>query len=97
MSSEDTKPGAIPVESAANEMDDAKKLEGSIDVVASTSNGNEESTAATTSAAVEKTASAQSEEAPKLSDSELEDKVVQDAVKQSASDVVPLSRRTSPC
>lgn len=87
MSAEDTKPGALPVESAANEIDDAKKQEGSLDVVpAASTKDNEDGKSTSTetvSATVEKTASAQSDEATKLSDSELEDKVIQDAVKQS--------------
>jgi hypothetical protein len=39
MSAEDTKPGAIPVEPAANEVEDAKTLEGTIDIVAAPADG----------------------------------------------------------
>lgn len=96
MSAEDTKPGALPVESAANEIDNAKIREASLDVTPAATDGAEEinsTNAETSSAPVEKTASAQSDE--KMSDSEREDKIVQDAVKQSRcplSEQVALSR-----
>lgn len=87
MSSEETKPAAVPVESAANEVDDAKKLEGSVDVVPSAVKSEDNATNGTASTTGDATASAsavKTEEEPKLSDSEREDQVVQDAVKQSA-------------
>ncbi|KAK9900873.1 hypothetical protein P389DRAFT_208292 [Cystobasidium minutum MCA 4210] len=85
MSSEETKPVAVPVESAANEVDDAKKLEGSVDVVPSAVKSEDNATNGTASTTGDATASAsvvKTEEEPKLSDSEREDQVVQDAVKQ---------------
>ena len=88
MSAEETKPGALPVEPAANEMDNAKTQEAALEVVPAAANGTEEvktENVEASSSAPEKTASTQSDEATKLSDSDLEDKVVQDAVKQSRS------------
>lgn len=92
MSAESSNTGALPVEPAANEMDDAKKLEATIDVKPNGTAVDAEVNTEATSAPLESTASNGSQDAPKLSDSEIEDKVVQDAVKQSASIWSDLSR-----
>lgn len=98
MSAEDTKPGAIPVEPAAGELDDAKTLEGTIDVVAATADGasndvkqevKEEpmqedapASAAPAETSDEKPVTVKTEDS-KMSDSEREDKIIEDALKQS--------------